>query len=79
MRRKCLSTSEGSSYSNEGNPREPAHIHVRDKENEAKFWLSPQVVLARNDGFTSRDLRELANIIEANCKRFEEAWNEYFA
>jgi hypothetical protein len=26
-------------YSNEGNPREPVHIHARGEGGEAKFWL----------------------------------------
>jgi hypothetical protein len=30
-------------YANEGN--EPAHIHVRKAEGEAKFWLTPNVSL----------------------------------
>ena len=29
-------------YSNEGSPREPAHIHVEKDSAEAKFWLRPQ-------------------------------------
>jgi paraquat-inducible protein B len=33
-------------YSNEGTPREPAHIHVRKARDEAKFWLFPIVALA---------------------------------
>lgn len=37
-------------YSNEGDPLEPAHIHVRAAGKEAKFWLSPEPLLARNNG-----------------------------
>jgi hypothetical protein len=43
-------------YSNEGNPREPVHIHVRQGRDEAKFWLTPTVVMAYNDGFDARIL-----------------------
>ncbi len=28
-------------YSNEGNPREPLHIHVRKGDAIAKLWLEP--------------------------------------
>ncbi|PWK09913.1 DUF4160 domain-containing protein, partial [Pantoea ananatis] len=38
-------------YSNEGNPLEPAHIHVRSAEGEAKFWTQGEVRLSTNDGF----------------------------
>ncbi|OJC56121.1 hypothetical protein AXW37_17365 [Yersinia ruckeri] len=65
-------------YSNEGNPLEPVHIHVRNAEAEAKFWLVPEVLLARNDGFNARDLKELVDVVEQNSTLFVEAWNEYF-
>lgn len=65
-------------YSNEGNPLEPVHIHVRNAEAEAKFWLIPEVLLARNDGFNARDLKELVDVVEQNSTLFVEAWNEYF-
>lgn len=30
-------------FSNEGDPREPMHVHVRKDSNLAKFWLHPEV------------------------------------
>lgn len=41
-------------YANEGNPREPVHVHVLRNGLEAKFWLWPQVMLDYNDGFNAR-------------------------
>jgi hypothetical protein len=29
-------------FSNEGNPREPLHVHVRRAGVAAKFWVEPQ-------------------------------------
>ncbi|WP_261641031.1 DUF4160 domain-containing protein [Erwinia mallotivora] len=66
-------------YSNEGDPLEPAHIHVMKAGCEAKFWLVPSVALAGNDGFNSRVLKELAGIVEDNLTVFLEAWNDYFS
>ena len=66
-------------YSNEGNPREPLHIHVRSAEGEAKFWLTPNVYLAQSDGFDARVLRELQGVIAANKDLIERTWNEHFA
>ncbi|WP_426506213.1 DUF4160 domain-containing protein [Serratia proteamaculans] len=66
-------------YSNEGEPLEPAHIHVRDAVAEAKFWLTPEVKLARNDGFNTRVLKELTGTVEVHKRLFLEAWNEYFS
>ena len=64
-------------YSNEGEPREPIHVHVLKGGDKAKFSLNP-VVVASNAGFDARTLRELASIVENNTLRIESAWNEYF-
>jgi hypothetical protein len=45
-------------FSNEGNPREPVHIHVMKDGIDAKFWLWPDVMVAYNDGFSAKALRE---------------------
>ncbi len=66
-------------YSNEGDPREPAHIHVRGDGGEAKFWLRPTVRLAYNDGFNARSLAELLGVAEARQADFERAWDDYFS
>jgi len=50
-------------YSNEGDPREPAQIHVTKDGIDAKFWLRPIVLLEYNDGFNARTLRELSDVI----------------
>ena len=65
-------------YSNEGRPREAAHIHVEQGENEAKFWLRPTVSLAYNDGFNAKTLRELLRLIGANREFIEKAWDDFF-
>ncbi|MHA6678642.1 hypothetical protein CYD30_24545 [Kosakonia cowanii] len=66
-------------YSNEGNPLEPAHIHVRSANGEAKFWLEGEVKLSRNDGFDARTLKELIRLVQQNQTMFVEAWNDYFS
>ncbi|MFM2120820.1 MAG: hypothetical protein RL722_2288 [Pseudomonadota bacterium] len=66
-------------YSNEGDPREPLHIHVRGVEGEAKFWVKPEVSLARSDGLDARTLRELAEVIATRVDLIERTWNDYFA
>jgi hypothetical protein len=65
-------------YSNEGDPREPAHIHVRKAGAEAKLWLVPQVQLARNDGFDARTLRYIVGIVTDHREQLTRAWNDYF-
>lgn len=66
-------------YSNEGDPREPVHVHVRGESGEAKFWVGTEVRVAGNHGFDARTLRELAQVVEQNAALIERAWNEHFA
>jgi len=65
-------------YSNEGDPREPPHIHVRKHSSEAKFWLRPDVQVAYNDGYDARTLRELMFLVELNRELIERNWNDFF-
>jgi hypothetical protein len=65
-------------YSNEGDPREPAHVHVIAGAAEAKFWLRPDVTLATSAGFDARMLRRATLIIEARRDEIERAWHDYF-
>ena len=66
-------------YSNEGNPREAMHIHVRGADGEAKFLLTPTVYLADSDGFDARTLRELRDTVIENKDLIERTWNDHFA
>lgn len=64
-------------FSNEGEPREPIHVHIKGAEGDAKFWLQP-LRLADSDGFDARALRELGKVIEDNKELIERTWNEHF-
>ncbi len=65
-------------YSNERNPREPQHVHVEKDGIDAKFWLWPEVVVAYNDGYSARVLRELTELIEERRAEIALSWDEYF-
>jgi hypothetical protein len=65
-------------YANEGNPREPTHVHVQRSAGEAKLWLRPSVTVAYNDGLSARDLGAAVRLIEANIGAIEKAWNDFF-
>ena len=54
------------------------HIHVYCGDGEAKFWLDPQIELARNYRLSKVQLREIEAIIEAHYDELKAAWNEYF-
>jgi hypothetical protein len=62
-------------YSHE--PNEPAHVHIDRDDSTAKFWLEP-VALAKNIGFSAKELRKLQSLVEENKVMLAEAWYEYF-
>ncbi len=66
-------------YANEGDPREPAHIHIARPGTEAKFWLYPEVELAYNRGLDARMIRRLHDVVVERRSELMEAWNEFFA
>ena len=62
-------------YSHE--PNEPPHVHV-DRDNlSAKFWLDP-VQLARNLGFSPKDLRVIEEMVVEHQQELQEKWDGYF-
>ncbi len=65
-------------FSNEREPLEPLHIHVRKGEGVAKFWVEPNIALAESYGFSSSELNELVKGIEKNKELIVRTWNEYF-
>ena len=62
-------------FSNEG--AEPPHIHIDKGGCTAKVWLSP-VALARNIGYSARELAEILGKIQDEAAAFTDAWNDYF-
>ena len=46
-------------YSNEGQPREPLHVHAQRGASLAKIWLRTEVVVAENHGFSPSELKDL--------------------
>jgi hypothetical protein len=65
-------------YSNEGDPREPVHVHVMRGGIEAKFWLYPLPSVAYNRGFNARVLADLLRTVERRSDEIYEAWHDHF-
>jgi hypothetical protein len=66
-------------FSNEGQPREPRHVHVRGGGRDAKVWLEPDISLADSYGFNSSELSTILRVIAANRDRLLRAWDDHFA
>ncbi len=66
-------------YSNEGQPREPAHIHVKGRGCDAKIWIEPETLLCDSYGFNSQELADILKTVEANRRIIAKAWHDHFA
>jgi len=62
-------------YSHE--PNEPPHVHIDRDDQSCKFWIQ-NVALARNLGFSAKELRDIEKLVINNQQRLLEAWNEFF-
>jgi Domain of unknown function (DUF4160) len=65
-------------YSDEGDPREPIHIHVVSGDGDAKFWLYPEVNIAYNRGYSAKTLNALIKIVESRKSEIEDRWHGHF-
>ncbi|MBI3987083.1 MAG: DUF4160 domain-containing protein [Lentisphaerae bacterium] len=55
------------------------HVHVFCPDGEAKFWLEPQVDLARNHGLSQAQMKELLKIVEEKKNDILDAWRKHFS
>ena len=54
------------------------HVHISHPDGEAKFWLTPQVELAKNVGLSQTQVRQAQAVVVKHIKEIENAWNRHF-
>ena len=54
------------------------HVHVETSGGEAKFWLEPQIALARSHGLADTQLRQAQSLIEEHEQEIRDAWHRHF-
>jgi hypothetical protein len=54
------------------------HVHVVSANGEAKFWLQPEIRLAKNYHYSRKQLRDIAAIIGEHQVELIRAWREHF-
>jgi hypothetical protein len=57
---------------------ERMHVHVYCSDGEAKFWVEPEVNLARNHGLSRAQIAELTRVVEDRKDEIADAWNKHF-
>ena len=53
-------------------------MHVISEDGEAKFWLEPEIELAKNYRFSRKKLKEIESLIEVHYNELNYAWQKHF-
>ena len=54
------------------------HVHIYCADGEAKFWLEPEIELAKNYNLSRKQLREIESIIEEHYDEIRTNWAKWF-
>ncbi|MCK4599581.1 DUF4160 domain-containing protein [Candidatus Bipolaricaulota bacterium] len=54
------------------------HVHVYCTNGEAKFWIEPEVILAKNHGLSGSQITELTCVAKEHRDEIENAWKKHF-
>ena len=54
------------------------HIHVNCSDGELKYWLDPDIELAKNYGLSRSQVKEIEGLIEVHYEEFKSAWKTHF-
>jgi len=54
------------------------HVHVYCEDGETKFWLEPEIELARNYRLSRLQLKQIEKTIEEHYGQFTAAWQRHF-
>ena len=55
------------------------HVHVVSGDGEAKFWLEPEIALARNYYYNRRQLKEIESLVETHYDELISTWKQHFS
>ena len=53
-------------------------MHVHGSDGEAKFWLEPEIGLAKNYGLSDQQLAKITGLIEVHYDELARAWDSFF-
>ena len=54
------------------------HIHIVSGDGEAKFWLEPEIELAKNYQYSRKQLKEIESLLEGHYNELISAWQQHF-
>ena len=54
------------------------HVHVYSGDGEVKYWLEPEIELARNHRLSRVQLKQIEQLIEEHYDELTNAWQKHF-
>jgi len=54
------------------------HVHVYCADGEAKFWLEPEVSVAKKYGLSRIQLAEVMQVVKERKNDIADAWHKHF-
>ena len=54
------------------------HVHVESADGEAKFWLEPEIVIARSYGLSKKQEAIIGRIVKERKDDITKAWEKHF-
>ena len=54
------------------------HVHVESADGEAKFWLEPEISLARSYGLADHQVNRVLKMVQEHEQEIRDAWNQHF-
>lgn len=54
------------------------HVHVESADGDAKYWIEPDVALARSTGLSGERLRRIRGLILHHEDLIRDAWHRHF-
>ena len=58
---------------------ERMHVHIVSGDGEAKFWLEPEIELAKNHHYNRKQLKQIEQMIEEHYDELVSAWRQHFS
>ncbi len=55
------------------------HVHILSGDGEAKFWLEPEIELAKNYNYSRKSLKEIESLVEVHYHELISAWEKHFS
>lgn len=54
------------------------HVHVLSGDGEAKYWLEPEIALAKSIGYSNKQLKRIELLVREHRDELISGWQRHF-